>query len=147
MISIYCMMTSSNGNIFPVTGPLYGESTCHMWIPAQRPVTRSCDVFFDLRPNKRLSKQWWGWWFETSSRPLWRDCNGLGQCIFSADFAAICIYLIPLVCIEGTQRCRHKTLYWNKHCHAFRLNLHKTWYWNEHCHAFRLNFYVRNCFE
>ena len=30
--------------------------------PAQRPVTRSFDVFFDLRPNKRLSKQPWGWW-------------------------------------------------------------------------------------
>ena len=30
---------------------------------AQRPVTRSFDVFFDLRLNKRLSKQWWSWWF------------------------------------------------------------------------------------
>ena len=40
--------------------------------PAQRPVMRSFDVFFDLRPNKRMSKQSWGWWFETSSRPLWR---------------------------------------------------------------------------
>ena len=28
-------------------------------------VTRSFDVFFDLRMNKRLSKQKWGWWFET----------------------------------------------------------------------------------
>ena len=27
---------------------------------AQRPVTRSFDVFFDLRLNKRLSKQQWG---------------------------------------------------------------------------------------
>ena len=44
--------------------------------PAQRPVTRSFDVFFDLRRNKRLSKQSWGWWFETLSRPLWRHCNG-----------------------------------------------------------------------
>ena len=26
--------------------------------------------------NKRLSKQWWSWWFETLSRPLWRHCNG-----------------------------------------------------------------------
>ena len=33
--------------------------------PAQRPVTRSFDIFFDLRLNKRLSKQSWGWWFET----------------------------------------------------------------------------------
>ena len=42
---------------------------------AQRPVTRGFDVFFDLRPNKRLSKQSWGWWFETLSRSLWRQCN------------------------------------------------------------------------
>ena len=31
--------------------------------------------FFDLRLNKRLCKQWWGWWFETPSRPFWRHCN------------------------------------------------------------------------
>ena len=43
--------------------------------PAKRPVTRSFDIFFDLRPNKRLSKQSWGWWFETLSHPLWRHCN------------------------------------------------------------------------
>ena len=43
--------------------------------PAQRPVTRSFDVFFDLRLNKRLSKQSWGWWFETLLRPLWRHSN------------------------------------------------------------------------
>ena len=43
--------------------------------PAQRPVTRSFDVFCDLRLNKRLSKQSWGWWFGTLSRPWWRYCN------------------------------------------------------------------------
>ena len=69
------MMTSSNGNIFRVTGHLCGEFTGPRWIPA-KPVTRSFDVFFDLRLNKRFSKQWWGWWFETQSRPLWRQCNG-----------------------------------------------------------------------
>ena len=53
------------------TSPVTGES------PAQRPVTRSFDVFFDLRLNKRLSKQSWGWWFETPSRSLWRHCNGV----------------------------------------------------------------------
>ena len=45
-------------------------------IPAQRLVTRSFDVFFDLRPNKRLSKQSLGWWSEAPSHPLWRHCNG-----------------------------------------------------------------------
>ena len=39
--------------------PVTGE------FPAQRPVTRSFDVFFDLRLNKWLSKQSWGWWFES----------------------------------------------------------------------------------
>ena len=42
---------------------------------AQRPVTRSFDIFFDLRLNKWLSKQSWGWWFQTLSCPLWRHCN------------------------------------------------------------------------
>ena len=43
--------------------------------PAQRPVARSFDVFFDLRLNKRLSKQSWGWWSETPSRSFRRHCN------------------------------------------------------------------------
>ena len=63
--------------------------------PAQRPVTRSFDVFFDLRPNKQLSKQWWGWWFETLSKPLWRlcTCNDMrhrGWCC-SGDARSQCI--------------------------------------------------------
>ena len=52
-----------------------GNSPVPGEVPAQRPVTRSFDVFFDLRLNKRLSKQSWGWWFETLPRPLWRQCN------------------------------------------------------------------------
>ena len=43
--------------------------------PPKRPVMRSFDVFFDLRLTKRLIKQWWGWWFETPSRLLWRHCD------------------------------------------------------------------------
>ena len=54
------MMTSSNGNTFRVTGPLYGEFTGPGEFPAQRPVTQRFDVFFDLRLNKQLSKQSWG---------------------------------------------------------------------------------------
>ena len=69
-------MTSSNENIFRVTGPLCGEFTGPGEFPTQWPVTRSFDVFFDLRLNKRLSKQTWGWWFETLSIPLWRHHNG-----------------------------------------------------------------------
>ena len=67
------MMTSSNGNIFRVTGHLCGEFNGLRWIlHTQRPMTRSFHVFFDLRLNKPLSKLSWGWWFETLSGPLWR---------------------------------------------------------------------------
>ena len=46
-------------------------------LPTQRPLTRSFGVTFHLRLNKRLSKQSWGWWFETPSGLLWRHCNEL----------------------------------------------------------------------
>ena len=49
--------------------PVTGE------FPAQRPVTRSFDVFFDLHLNERLSKQSCGCWFETPLRAWWRHCN------------------------------------------------------------------------
>ena len=39
--------------------PVIGE------FPSQMPVTRSFDVFLDLRQNKRFRKQWWGCWFES----------------------------------------------------------------------------------
>ena len=54
-----------------------GNSPVPCEFPAQRPVTRSFNVFFDLRLNKRLSKQSWGGWFETLSRPLWRHRNAM----------------------------------------------------------------------
>ena len=53
-----------------------GNSPVHGEFPTQRPVMQSF-VFFDLRLNKRLSKQSWGWWFEILSHPLWCHCNVL----------------------------------------------------------------------
>ena len=64
----FSMVTSSNGNIFRVTGPLCGEFTGHRWIPRTKASDADFDVFFHLRLNKRVGKQWWGWWFETLSR-------------------------------------------------------------------------------
>ena len=52
-----------------------GNSPVPGKFPAHRPVTRSFDIFFDLRLNKRLSKQSWGWWFEMPPWSLWRHCN------------------------------------------------------------------------
>ena len=61
------MMTSSNGNIFRVTGHLYVEFTGHRWIPCTKySCTKASYVYSDMNLNKRLSKQSWGWWFETT---------------------------------------------------------------------------------
>ena len=79
-IVVLVMMTSSNWNIFRVNAPLCGEFTGLGEFPTQRPVTQSFDVFFDLRLNKRLSSQPWGWWFETPSWSLWRHCNEYRAC-------------------------------------------------------------------
>ena len=60
------MMTSSNGNIFRVTGHLCGEFIGDRWIPR----TKASEYL-----NKRLSKQSRRWWFKTPSRPWWRHSN------------------------------------------------------------------------
>ena len=59
------MMTSLNGNIFCVTGSLCVEFTCHRWNTLTKGSDAELLFFFDLRLNKHLSKQSWGWWFET----------------------------------------------------------------------------------
>ena len=61
METVSVLLALGAGNS-PVTGEF----------PSQRPVTRSLDVFFDLRLTKRLSKPSRGWWFETPMRSLWR---------------------------------------------------------------------------
>ena len=80
LVICHFMMTSSNGTIFRLTGPLCGEFTSPGEFPTQRPATRSFDVFFDLRLNKQLSEQPWGWWFETPPWSLWRQCNASAKC-------------------------------------------------------------------
>ena len=67
-----------------------GNSPVPGEFPAQRLVTRSFDVFFDLHPNKRFSKQSYGWWFETPSRSLWRHCNEYHMDTVALRWCGIC---------------------------------------------------------
>ena len=76
------MMTSSNGNMFRVTGFCAGNSPATAGnsqvtgeFSSHRPMTRSFDDFFDLCLNRQLSKQSTRRWFETPLRSLWRSCN------------------------------------------------------------------------
>ena len=85
------MMTSSNGTFSALLALCAGNSPVPGAFPAQRPVTRSFDVFFDLRPNKRLSKQPRGWWFETLSSPLWRHRNGCQHVRYCGEANIACV--------------------------------------------------------
>ena len=78
-----------------------GNSTVPGELPAQRPVTRSFDVLFDLRPNKRLSKHSWGWWFETLSRSLCRHCNDFTKLIWYNAVARNPIHPSPAPLIDA----------------------------------------------
>ena len=71
----------------------------------QKPVTRSFDVFFDMRLNERLSKQSRGWWFETLSRPLWHHWNG--------DRLLSSIYLYQSWFLPGTEATIWLSLEWS----------------------------------
>ena len=91
------MMTSLNGIVSRVTGPLCGDFL------SQRSVTRSFDIFFDQCLNKRLSKQLRVWWSETPSRPLRRHSNAVlydfsnimpYKCSTKSPFFSICVRIL-----------------------------------------------------
>ena len=75
------MMTSSSETFSALLALCAGNSPVTGEFPSQRPVTWSFGVFFNLR----LSKQCWGWWFETPSRSLWRHCYGMLTCLFRSN--------------------------------------------------------------
>ena len=93
-----------------------GNSLVTGEFPAQRPVTRSFDAIFDLRLNEWLSKRSWGWWFEMSSRPLWRNSNVLIKVQWQVTYP-----ITNKVCDLGKLMLVHVTV---KHYNPFR------------CHAF-----------
>ena len=82
------MMTSSNGNIFRVTGHLCGKFTGPRWISRTKASDAELWCPFDMRPNIRLSKQSWGWWFETPPQSLWRHRNGVEMSWSSAAYSS-----------------------------------------------------------
>ena len=99
VILIKPMMTSPNGNIFRFTDHMCREFTAPRWIPHTK--ASDADVFSDLRPNKLLSKQWWGWWFETPSCQLWRHRNA-PQLIstVAGDYKVVNVTTFPFQCFS-----------------------------------------------
>ena len=50
------MMTSSNENLFRITGPLSGKFTGHQWISHRKTSDAELDVFFDLRLKEQYAR-------------------------------------------------------------------------------------------
>ena len=90
------MMTLSNGNISAFLVLCAGNSAVNGEFPAQVPVTQSFDVFFDLRQNKRLNKQYRRRWFEMPSRSFWHHCN----VNHSHGFVVLCFVVDMIITIS-----------------------------------------------
>ena len=60
-----CMMTSSNGNFFRVTGPLWGESTGQRWIPLTKGEWRGSLMFLCCYSEQAVE--------QTLDKPVIRD--------------------------------------------------------------------------
>ena len=93
-----------------------GNSQVPGEFPTQRPVKRSFDAFFDLRLNKRLSKQSWGWWL-VRYRAHYDVIVMVQSCYWSmksnatvAPYHYVLCYLVwtPIGSIYGQ-------LYWQRH--------------------------------
>ena len=69
------MMTSSNGNLFRVTGPLCREFTGHRWNPLTKASDAELSCFLWSTPELtvELTREWWS---KTSLHPLSRHGNG-----------------------------------------------------------------------
>ena len=72
------MTTSSNGNIFCVIDPLWGESTGHRWVPFTKTSDAEFSCFLWSAPEQTVEttlKTPGG--LEMPSRSLWRHCNSI----------------------------------------------------------------------
>ena len=93
-----------------------GTSIYGFWICVPRLIWV---VFFDLRPNKRLSKQSWGWWSGTPSRLLWRHCNEIMQQLR---------YFQDILDIDRHIKHQGAKIYARSHCSVITIT-HLLWYW------------------
>ena len=108
----YIMMTSSNGNIFRVTGPLWGESTGHRWIPLTKASDAELWYFLWSAPEQRVEQtiETPGIW--DAIAPImtslsWRHCHGIkwNHCKTKQDKPAYWIDLVHCGYVTKPLRC------------------------------------------
>ena len=85
------MMTSSNGNIFRVTGPSWGEITGHRWIPLTKATDTELWCYHWSAHEQTVEQTIMMPLIRDPSRSLWPHCNV--NCVF-------CYVLKKLNCIR-----------------------------------------------
>ena len=83
---------------FPRYWPLVRGIHRPRWIP--RTKASDAELWCFLHLNKRLSKQSWGWWFETPSCSLWRHMTIIVKKISHA--------------VDGDNIWKHYEIFWEK---------------------------------
>ena len=112
------MMTSSNGNIFRVTGSLYGNSPVNSPHKCQ---WRGALIFLWTAPEQRLSKQSRRRWFKTPSRSSWRHCSVLN---FSELLKQYHVHILQVLsqlqlrALNGWQIWNHANIFINSTDHS-----------------------------
>ena len=120
-----------------------GNSPVPGEFPTQRPVTRSFDVFFDLRVNKRLSKQSWGWWYETPSCPLWSHHNVIFFFYLCWDYYISCRSLDVILIFIIFQPWTHLSFV-NATWNIWHPERHRIHIWWSHMHLYKAVYHAGN---
>ena len=101
---VLLMMTSSNGNTFRATGPFVRGIHRSPVSSPHKGQWHGALMFSLICLNKRLSKQSWGWWFETPSCPLWRHCNVLFTTKLFKTTSLTHLSQMPHICVTELDR-------------------------------------------
>ena len=96
--------------------------------PRYGPFVRGIHWGLDLRPNKWLSKQLRGWWFETQSCPLWRHRNDdLRNKHFEKLLVLVVVIDVKYVDIIFSIK-TGSTYHWRHHVYKSNLPVLITWH-------------------
>ena len=108
-VSSVHMMTSSNGNIFHVTGPLCGEFTGHRWIPLTKGQWRGTLVF-------SLICAWINGWVNN------REANGLRRHLTHYHVIVMTLHNFAVITNRSEKRCQMIDSIWLAHLRSYTID-------------------------
>ena len=118
------IMMSSNGNIFRLlvicAHNSFGEFTGDRW--------RGASMFSLICAWINMSKQPWGWWFETLPRSLSRHCNVRSSLHYCIQHGVILVHRLPRGCQLAPLFCMEHLFSFKVHYSYFASMWHFRWF-------------------